>query len=315
MANHEFMVFGLQGSGKTTFAAALWHLVDSREVPTGLVKGAHTGDYRYLEQIAQLWSEGWTVERTKSDEIESAQVNLRNPQDRSDLVLDFTDLAGEHFEKAFATRFCTPELIPIVDAADGMILFVSAKRTIDDVTILDAFGDLTEEDDAPETQSGNATADSAGVASDSAEQPPVKGPAPAEEPEAPWDPAKTPLQVQLVDLLQAFQAPPFSKPLLKVAVVISAWDIAGSTDPEEWFSKRFPLLDQYLRGKSGASGLRIYGVSAQGGELSRKGDPATQDRDKVLSIVPASMRITIAGPDVAPHDLTRPVMWLSGLEQ
>ena len=35
----RYMVFGIQASGKTTFAAALWHLVDSEEIPTALIKG------------------------------------------------------------------------------------------------------------------------------------------------------------------------------------------------------------------------------------------------------------------------------------
>lgn len=34
--NH--MIIGVQASGKTTFAAALWYLVDSREVDTVLKK-------------------------------------------------------------------------------------------------------------------------------------------------------------------------------------------------------------------------------------------------------------------------------------
>jgi hypothetical protein len=49
------MIMGLQSSGKTTFAAALWYLIDSGEVPTVLTKGLHTGDHTYLEHIAGSW--------------------------------------------------------------------------------------------------------------------------------------------------------------------------------------------------------------------------------------------------------------------
>ena len=69
MTKSTHLVMGLQGSGKTTFAAALWHLVDMGEVDTVLVKGTHTGDFRYLEEIAQDWAEGWQVQRTKTHRV------------------------------------------------------------------------------------------------------------------------------------------------------------------------------------------------------------------------------------------------------
>src|SRR5437016_3740918 len=39
MNGHRYLIVGFQGSGKTTFAAALWHLVDGKEVSAALVKG------------------------------------------------------------------------------------------------------------------------------------------------------------------------------------------------------------------------------------------------------------------------------------
>ena len=53
MTRSNHLVMGLHGSGKTTFAAALWYLVDMGEVDTVLVKGTHVGDFRYLEE--SLW--------------------------------------------------------------------------------------------------------------------------------------------------------------------------------------------------------------------------------------------------------------------
>ena len=44
IVDQQYMVFGFQGSGKTTFAAALWHLVDSEEMATALIKGKHVGE-------------------------------------------------------------------------------------------------------------------------------------------------------------------------------------------------------------------------------------------------------------------------------
>jgi hypothetical protein len=284
---HRYLVCGLQSSGKTTFAAALWHLLDSRDIPTALEKGKHTGDFHYLEEITQTWSEGWRVERTKSGQIEDVRINLRHASSQTDLALEFADLSGESFEGAFATRLCMPKFVDVVNAASGILLFVSADRMVDSVTILDAF---------PEENLQEGSDEGTG------------------EVEIDWDPAKTPHQIQLVDFLEALRSKPFSKLPLKVAVIVSAWDLADEWTPEGWLGKRLPLLAQYLRHREWVLDSRVYGVSAQGGELSQKGEPPTVDRDRLLSM-PASQRIQIVGRDVMEHDLTHPILWLSGLGQ
>lgn len=279
------MVVGLQASGKTTFAAALWHLLDGREVPTALAKGKHEGDFRYLEEIAQSWCEGWRVERTKSEEIQHVRINLRHPSSMGELALEFTDLSGESFEGAFARRLCMPSLVELAKAAEGMLLFVSADRLVDSVTILDALPDEDLQDEAEERT------------------------------EIPWDPAKTPHQVQLVDFLEALRLRPFEMLPCKVAVVISAWDLTDAPSPDAWLAEKMPLLDQYLRNADGARAVRVYGVSAQGGQLSTKGHGPGPDQDRLLTLRPPSKRIQIVGQDVAEHDLTRPLLWLSKLDE
>lgn len=280
------MVFGIQESGKTTFAAALWHLTDSEEIPTALIKGKHVGDFTYLEEISKLWAEGYEVERTKLQQFENIRVNLRHAVSGNEMTLDFDDLSGETLEQAFATRYCPEKFVELVRSAEGMLLFLSASRKNNDaVTILDVFD---AEEDATQ---------------------------PAADPNH-WEPKKAPLQVQLVDLLQCLQRPPFEAKAMKVAVVISAWDLApdGGTDAEKWLKDRYPLLSQYLLNSEGILDMRVYGVSAQGGRLSKKKDGPGPDREKLLAIVPASKRIRIVGPEVAEHDITRPLLWLSGLE-
>lgn len=286
MSARRYLVFGFESSGKTTFAAALWHLLDSRELPTSLIKGRHVGDFRYLEEIAQSWCEGWQVERTKTQEVEEVKINLLHPGSGMTLDLEFADLSGETFAKAFATRLCTPIFVDLVKNAAGLLLFVSADRTIDGVTILDAFDD--DDPDLRVVENG-------------------------EEP--PWDPAKTPLQVQVVDLLQALHLPPFDKGPFKVAVIVSAWDLTNETSADDWLAKKMPILDQYLRSGDGVADVRVYGVSAQGGLLSKKGEQPGPDRDRLLSMHLPSERIKIIGAEVREHDLTGPLLWLSGLEK
>src|ERR1700730_14251019 len=124
----NYLVFGLSGAGKSTFAAARWHLVDSREVPTVLAKGIHSGNFGYLEKIAQRWCDGWRLERTKSEQVEDVRINLRHDESGVEFSLEFRDIAGESLETAFTTRYCDPEFVELVKQADGMMLFVSADR-------------------------------------------------------------------------------------------------------------------------------------------------------------------------------------------
>ena len=284
----RYLVFGFHSSGKTTFAAALWHLIDSREMQTALAKGRHVGEFRYLEEIAQAWCEGWQVERTRTEQVEAIKINLSHPESGTELILEFADLSGETFEKAFATRLCTPTLVNLVKEASGLLLFVTADRVIDDVTILDAFAGEEAEQAPAEDEQGEAT---------------------------PWDPAKTPLQVQIVDLLQALLLPPFAIGPVRVAVIVSAWDLTDETSAQDWLAKKMPLLYQYLRNGNGAAEVRAYGVSAQGAPLSKKGESPAPDRDRLLALERPSERIKIVGPDVREHDLTGPLLWLSGADK
>jgi hypothetical protein len=221
-------------------------------------------------------------------QVEQVKINLLHPGSGTELVLEFADLSGEIFEEAFTTRLCPPMFVELVKDASGLLLFVSADRLLDDVTILDAFADEDVEQAGPEDDQGA---------------------------KVPWDPAKTPLQVQIVDLLHALGIAPFYKRPFKVAVIVSAWDLTNETSADDWLARKMPLLDQYLRNAEGAADVRVYGVSAQGGQLSKKGGPPGPDRERLLSLDRPSERIKIVGTDVREHDLTGPLLWLSELDQ
>jgi predicted ATPase len=62
----SFVICGLPGSGKTTFLAALWHLVSSREIETKLKFGSlRSGDMTHLNEIAARWRSAKVQDRTK----------------------------------------------------------------------------------------------------------------------------------------------------------------------------------------------------------------------------------------------------------
>jgi hypothetical protein len=297
MMPHEVrhMAVGLQSSGKTTFAAALWYLVSSQQIPTSLKIGKHSGDHRYLETLANRWEEGWQVPRTKTLQQEVITMNLRDAADLTDVSLQFADLSGETFEKAFATRFLSRKAATAFEDVENIMLFVSANDPRDDMTMIDYAAQMDEnvnEDEVDEEASA----------------------------EAKFDPAKTPRQVQVVDFLERIRQPPLSVPIQRVLVIVSAWDKRPEhNDPAQWVKERMPLLDQYLRNADVK--VRIYGVSAQGGDLPdldnrpEIGDDAGHlDQKALLSLAKASERIQVVGYGADQHDLTHPVKWLSGLE-
>ena len=65
MTAHDIVVLGLPGSGKTTFLAALWHLLTSDEVETRLsLVSLQAGESAHLNEIAALWRRARVQERT-----------------------------------------------------------------------------------------------------------------------------------------------------------------------------------------------------------------------------------------------------------
>jgi hypothetical protein len=300
MSDQQIMVLGFQASGKTTFAAALWHLVDSREIQdTALVKGTHNGDFQYLEKIASAWAAGWAVGRTRSQEWLPIAINLRRIVPATDVRLSFVDIAGETVERIFATREVDERVEPLIREASGVLLFVSALRPQDDDSIVDLYLEFPDEAPPEPTDELAEAGSNASASGDSVA----------------FKVEMTPHQVQLADLLDAFCDNPLSMRPARIAVIVSAWDQAhGGSTPESWLEDHMPLLFQYLATHTDEFESRIYGVSAQGGHVPSKENPAEpSDRIELLKQPEASRRIRVVGHGAGSHDLTHPIAWLSGV--
>lgn len=271
-------ILGLPRSGKTTFLAALWHLIDAGEVKTKLVLDRLVGDHAYLNSIVDAWRRCEEVPRTSMAAEESVSIHVHEPATGKKVILAFPDLSGESFERQFAARTCKPEYVAAYEREGGIVLFVNADRGTDGMTVLDLRPALAGE--GPE-QGQTATED--------------------------WSAKCVPEQVRLVELLQFLQVPPFRRRHRRLAVVVSAWDVIPEPklQPFEWLAREMPLLDQFLKNNPDSFEVRIYGVSAQGGKVT--GDARTQ-----LLKLPPSHRIQCVGPDTGVHDLSAPLVWLSG---
>lgn len=223
-------------------------------------------------------------------------MNLLHPESSSEIQLNFIDLSGETFEKIFATRNIEERVETLLREMSGLLLFVTALRPRDDVSIVDIGQKLPEampeetDDDAPAVIQENAV-------------------------EQPFTASLSPHQVQLVDLLDSLVDQPVSMRPARIAVIISAWDKAPNISPERWLHERMPLLHQYLSTHQDEIPFRIYGVSAQGGSVPTKEKPDEKsDRAELLKKPIAGERIKVVGNGASEHDLTHPIRWLGGLE-
>lgn len=272
-------ILGLPRSGKTTFLAALWHLIDAGEVATQLVLEKLVGDHAHLNSIVDAWRKCTEVPRTSMAGETTVSIFARTAAGDKAIVLEFPDLSGESFKEQFRTRSCSPAYVEGYERDGGVLLFVNADRPSDGMSLLDIPADGASE---------------------------VAGAVLEAEMETPWSADMVPEQVQLVELLQFLISPPFMRRRRRLALVVSAWDTVGGPKPtpDEWLGRELPLLHQFLRSNAAFFETRVYGVSAQGGDV--KGD----QRADLLKLLP-SERIECVGDGVVPHDLTAPLLWLS----
>lgn len=282
---------GLPASGKSTFLAALWHVLESGEIQTALRRIGLQEDREYLNRIREAWAVFEKVPRTESPEG-SVVFNLGDDSGELSGEIRFPDLPGESFDAQWVDRVWTEEFDQQVREADGFLLFISPDY-LSRVLIRDANRRI------PDGVSG---------------QEPVA----VTRAERAWDPRKAATQSKLVDLLQFLvDAREPGRPSA-LAVVISAWDRAeaqttsngdGVNSPEAWVRFHMPLLWQYLTTNPEVFRARWYGVSAQGGDLE-----AREELIRLQSFDLTSERIRVLeDTGEESHDPTRPLRWL--LEQ
>lgn len=286
--SNSIIVCGLPGSGKTTFLAALWHVVQSCEIDSALtLNSLEYAEFDYVNAIRERWLKGLRQPRTVG-EARTIGIDLRNSDGNSATLL-FPDHSGETFDAIWSTRACDSVVADRLSDRRGVFLFLRHEPR----------------QPVPLTESIAAEAE-------------MLGALPAEEPEQtppspqPWNPEKSPDQVKVVDTLQTLATKLGGGPE-KLAVFVSAWDLAPSGDsPEEFVRREMPLLHQFLKHGDHEFDIRIYGVSAQGGEYVDDGhDGALPEQlEDLLALDTASARIRLVFGNDETHDLTLPISWL-----
>jgi len=174
MDRHDFTVCGLPESGKTTYLAALWHLVTSQESETKLrFSRLGDGDLRYMNAIASRWRDARVQERNfTGDPPRIVDLHLEKAN-HTPVQLRFPDVSGEAFRRMWETRDCDRTIADVICKRTGMLLFVHSDTIDQPLWVADE------------------VALSRRMGLDMGEQKPV-----------PWHPRLAPTQVQLVDILQ-----------------------------------------------------------------------------------------------------------------
>lgn len=266
-------IIGMPGSGKTTFLAALWHILNANEISSKFVLKSLIGDRTHLNALADSWRRCEEVPRTSMSAEKKVSIHVEEVASGKAVVLQFPDLSGESFELQLASRSCLSEYVDDFEGDGGILLFVTANRVDDGQSILDIPKEIRDHEAAEEIKD--------------------------------WSPKYVPIQVNLVELLQFLLRPPFTRKMRRVAIVISAWDLVATTSftPETWLKAHLPLLHQFLTSNPLHFKFTVYGISAQGGDLT------TAHKDELAEKIP-STRISCVGENSSAHDLTSPIAWL-----
>ncbi len=283
-----FVMLGLSGTGKTNFLVALDVVLDDQTDPDGLIHSDLAADRAYLQPLKEQWLKGEQFLKTSRQERPPPHhllVKHQASDARAGLYLP--DLAGETFDSQFVTRSLPIDYCNRLEQAGGLLLFLHCDHNADHALL---------------------------------QHPALVDPAPAEQASSrsrppDWRLEDAAHQVKLVDLLQFIAEVRTGLRPLCVAVMISAWDLVEKApsvagipkDPARFFSKCWPLLDQFIASHPELFLARVFGVSARGGGTT------TAEVDRLSAFDRPSERVLIVDGAHRSNDLTRPIRWLLDL--
>jgi hypothetical protein len=280
----NLLFVGLPKSGKTTYLAALWHVLEDQSSATKLKLKQLSGDRTYLNLIVQAWRACTPVPRTTLQMYDTTVALHLEGDGFGEFTLSVPDLGGETFDQQIEHRNMSAAHAALFREANGVLLFVhpdvkKGTQISDQDQIAASIGGATE---AESEASGHASV-------------PV-----------PWKAEMLPTQAKLVELLQFLLE--LVDQRLRVAVVVSAWDLVSDVGqaPREYVSGRMPLLRQFLDANDDIVDHAVFGISAQGGAIP-------DDKSKLLEL-DSLKRIKVRHDCENDHDITKPLAWLLGGE-
>lgn len=295
MNQTSVIAIGLPRAGKTTFIAALGYILQYNEIPTALQLDRLSEDMRYLKPLIDDWLSCKALAPTEAA-MHKLSFHLKK-QSRPVGEIIFPDISGETFERHWAIREWATDFAELAKSAEGLLLFIHPNHVQKPYSIADVakIARVAEADDnTAQSEDGSTSAHT------------------NEQLGEPWDRNKAAPQVKLVDFLQMIERNTEQKLPLRLGVIISAWDeVLGRSklaQPGSWFNTAMPLLSQFLTTNPETFQTRIYGVSAQGGDIEK-------DSSKLKELCDPSKRVIVIGESCPEHDLTEPLRWVLAADE
>jgi len=273
--NLSLLMGGVSSSGKTTFLAALWQLLKSGTAPPGALElREDPADRQYFFDIGQEWLNFKELGHSNIAAPRHTEMALRDSAG-TEFELRIPDIVGESFAEAWEGKDWPQDVADIARASNGLLLFAHGASVTPPIRL-----------------------------------PPGESIIAAEVPREPsdkkdWEPRAAPTQTMLADLLEGVRD---LCGLLPTVVVISAWDeVTKHTEatPETWLQLNLPLLWQMLEGCRERSPYSVFGVSAQGGDVTN-----LEERARLTSMKPTHERIIVQQGQSTSSDITSPIRWL-----
>lgn len=252
----NIFIAGFPSAGKTTFLASLFHVLDEKRKHG---KGYYielSEDITYINKVRNQWAEVNELERTRTQTVEELFFKIKKDQ-TSVLELSVPDFSGELFRDILRERKIEKGLEDRVKSSDIVLFFVH-----------------------PENIKGPGRLDNV-LANTEADEPVITdGETHGAENDDEFEYLASPTQSLIVDLFQILRK---IKPTVKIAVIISAWDIVPNFNktPDVFVEKNLSLLSQFVATNDF---VQIFGLSANGGDIGK-------DREQILNMEP-SERIT-----------------------
>lgn len=280
MTDARLLFAGIPHTGKSSFLGLLNLAITSRR-SVSLSLGHFRDDREYLNTLTTQLISCEPAGRTLVSQSDGLNLSLR-AADSSDLFLTIPDLSGETWRDILLDRVCADPLIDQIEDADGICVFVHAMDFTADPTIAEV----------------HRIASALGEPADEYA---------ADAHEAYMDQKTRSSQVDLVDLLQILGHQFAPKPK-RIALIISAFDVAGGQSPSVWLAQNAPLAEQYLRANSDTITVQLFGLSAQGGRFDDKDElKALRKRDPLE-------RAFVVDVDGAQVQIDAPIVWALAID-
>ena len=280
---------GMPQTGKSTFLGALYHVLESG-LGQAIELDALPSARRHLEGLRGRWLRVEREGRTSKADTILNELRLRFEDSGKVLALNWPDLSGEYFDDMVRKRTLNGEVADILGDATALIVFLHPD-TVTQQPRIHAVNRVTGTLEAGTVNEAQADSRATRRGAQRAE----------------WDPMMVPGQVLVVELIQLLLESQCAGAISGISLIVSAWDELASSfgSPEEYINEQLPLLDQFLAANAGGREIKLFGVSAHGG------NPET-DRARLLGEINPVDRIQVVRGDGTTTDdgILAPIRWL-----